>query len=864
MPDGHDETQKPNAFLDQLKLILTELKKSMEEKETLINNLNTEKGRLELIANMATGLAAAKEKATDLYEKTTSQNKATQESLKKTFDTFIKIANSVFKRQLESIFFSPTSPISAMGDFDKALTTIDDISSTITKTKIVTMPQLEDLSKKLDEAENNFSYQKKRFEDNKEEFKKAMKMNPDNKSDIEHDISNIRKATDKINASRKIIDLAKASLTPQATVASLNLSENNQEAPEFNQMATTAQSDFVNYDNAEAEDIAEDINQIISEIRLATETDEIIHTTNHTPEAYLTSTASDSTSAAKPRATIKQTQEEQAYNTKAALLEASLSVISTSTIQDLATTNFTAIINEVISHLDDLIQLSSSTTPVAQATGVHLEVTDAATPTTIADRTEKYKEQVRQQTQKLLDVASVKQNLIFVYRDAPAVSINTLAPNLALQAKVDEYNRLTSELGLAQGHAGAVSTILLLMRISDSDKLAEIQQIDAQTALAVVQLEVRLDSEYAEASLLKFKHLKDHVDGVAVISPQDRTDNKTRSDDLLTRINAQVEDSRNRIASVKNRIPAGSNLNKVDNDRIANLDRQLSEAQAYHAAITKRLAKKGNMFMAINDSLDRVFSVDLLKASTVAGKDPLKNLPAGKGTFLAVAQMHPVPVSYQKVQLDPGDVIRSSAVFANGTTGILVQDHTGTVTDKTPPSTKLAPQDQAVLALKQAKMLMDNYDPTKGDIVIRGGEKNAAQARRVYAAMLYLQRENPSFKDIKIKCHVPGCQLDDKFYQSKASVKDDFIRENFETPLAGGASAKPDPILAAEVKKTGEEVGTSVISRAARRNDFKDKYDAIVKKEGKTSPNLKPLEDKFTVKEGESLDQGANKGPSVK
>jgi hypothetical protein len=94
--------------------------------------------------------------------------------------------------------------------------------------------------------------------------------------------------------------------------------------------------------------------------------------------------------------------------------------------------------------------------------------------------------------------------------------------------------------------------------------------------------------------------------------------------------------------------------------------------------------------------------------------------------------------SFRQEKLNPGDTIHSTQKFDD--TGFvihLVQDHTGKVTDQS-DLTNATEDQKAIAAIKDAKMLLTNYDEAKGNIYIRGGSPE--QAKRVMAALLLLAK----------------------------------------------------------------------------------------------------------------------------
>ena len=105
-------------------------------------------------------------------------------------------------------------------------------------------------------------------------------------------------------------------------------------------------------------------------------------------------------------------------------------------------------------------------------------------------------------------------------------------------------------------------------------------------------------------------------------------------------------------------------------------------------------------------------------------------------------------------------------------TGVLEQDFVGKVTDKTDPTERLTEQEKALMALKQAEMLLSNYDPSKGAIIIRGRETDAAQANRVCAALLVLKGDQTiTITSYVIGCDVPKPGLFGNRWDEKAFIK---------------------------------------------------------------------------------------------
>ncbi|AHE67802.1 hypothetical protein [Legionella oakridgensis] len=167
------------------------------------------------------------------------------------------------------------------------------------------------------------------------------------------------------------------------------------------------------------------------------------------------------------------------------------------------------------------------------------------------------------------------------------------------------------------------------------------------------------------------------------------------------------------------------------------------------------------------------------------GRDFYKDIPPGPrgaGVSIAAAAAHPLP-SFAGVTLKEGDCIRSTAVFATGQdprhsqTGgkgyaIIRQDHQAKVTDE---SINLTAEQKQIVALKMAKMLLANYKPSDGAIIIRCNNASAADtemANKVYAALLLLKDSNPKLSGITIDSRVPGCTGPGKWTRNSTFIKE--------------------------------------------------------------------------------------------
>ncbi|RUQ91549.1 coiled-coil domain-containing protein [Legionella septentrionalis] len=165
--------------------------------------------------------------------------------------------------------------------------------------------------------------------------------------------------------------------------------------------------------------------------------------------------------------------------------------------------------------------------------------------------------------------------------------------------------------------------------------------------------------------------------------------------------------------------------------------------------------------------------------------------------------------SFKGEKLRDGDAIFSTRVFATkaANDGIvadriafLKQDNTGKVTDF---SKNLNDKEKAQVALKQASMLLNSYEPKDGAITIRGQDHE--QAARVMAALLYLQKDIPAFKNVQIKMAVAGADVPSEpgftnpYTQNKLNIK--YINKHLPDTLISKADKEG---VAKEVQKLTE------------------------------------------------------------
>lgn len=152
---------------------------------------------------------------------------------------------------------------------------------------------------------------------------------------------------------------------------------------------------------------------------------------------------------------------------------------------------------------------------------------------------------------------------------------------------------------------------------------------------------------------------------------------------------------------------------------------------------------------------------------------------------------------YEGVRLNPGDTIHSTMKCKSGADIRLVQDANGHVFDH---SVHLQGDEKELAAVKMAKMLLSNYNPANGPIVISGG--NEAQAKRLYAALLLLSSKN-----------------DYQYKLKRSNIQCDVF--NFHKPGRFSSNAK---FIAEHLHIDEKTLGLEVESIASKNKEYKEKF----------------------------------------
>lgn len=186
----------------------------------------------------------------------------------------------------------------------------------------------------------------------------------------------------------------------------------------------------------------------------------------------------------------------------------------------------------------------------------------------------------------------------------------------------------------------------------------------------------------------------------------------------------------------------------------------------------------------------------------------------------SLEQSLPQETHYLGVKITEGEVIRSKGELPSGLRGVLEQDHTGKVTDKTvyamdrsdPNAEERMSNDKSVIALKAAKMLLDNYKSDSGPVVIRG--RDPQMAAKMYAALLFLTKDSPLFKSLKIDSTVVGFEPPGRFTSDRS-----FIKKQLGV-LAGSPTAASIKKQVAELRQEANDVGEYGVPSPSTRREI--------------------------------------------
>lgn len=165
-------------------------------------------------------------------------------------------------------------------------------------------------------------------------------------------------------------------------------------------------------------------------------------------------------------------------------------------------------------------------------------------------------------------------------------------------------------------------------------------------------------------------------------------------------------------------------------------------------------------------------------------------------------------LKYKGILMKPGDTIVSTAVFTDGKQGRVEKDHNMRVIDKTDPNAGLSDEQKAFVALKIARMKLDNYKLSDGPIMITG--KDSDQANRVCAALLNIN------KNLKIESYVAGCEVPQKGRWGGTDKINQFINDHLVV------KAKLPPAVLEKERLSAGKFFTAAQDKRDKLNAMKD------------------------------------------
>lgn len=163
---------------------------------------------------------------------------------------------------------------------------------------------------------------------------------------------------------------------------------------------------------------------------------------------------------------------------------------------------------------------------------------------------------------------------------------------------------------------------------------------------------------------------------------------------------------------------------------------------------------------------------------------------------------------FKGVKLENNQCIQSYVDFGDKKYGLLKQNHRGTVIDMS--SSDLDSAQKTRVAMEQAQMLLINWRPGSGNIIIRG--QNSDMANKVYAALLFLKHSHPALENIVIKSHVANCTGPKK----SKSAETQFINQHLGSEKKG---ALPKDLREAIKDETAESIRRHAFFKQAVREE---------------------------------------------
>lgn len=269
----------------------------------------------------------------------------------------------------------------------------------------------------------------------------------------------------------------------------------------------------------------------------------------------------------------------------------------------------------------------------------------------------------------------------------------------------------------------------------------------AEAALRIVSTEEAHAARlFAEVDKIQAETTKD----LGAEDYKEKIEPLNKACDALRKINSKMLDMQKRTGA-----------SAIDTPKKANTLMVIESHTAFLEGFTDTLVRQGEAILSTRNADD---SAEDSSAVVASRSNPQKEA-----------------VVYQGVALQKGDFICSSLALSHAPdkSATLIQDHTGKVTNTTPADTinKMTPAEKAKVAIKQAHMMLSNYDESKGKFIIKRA-KDRDLANCVYAALLELGVKNNQIESWVVDCPPKGMDL------NKRAVREVFVNGYITERLA--------------------------------------------------------------------------------
>ncbi|WP_028389596.1 hypothetical protein [Legionella fairfieldensis] len=191
--------------------------------------------------------------------------------------------------------------------------------------------------------------------------------------------------------------------------------------------------------------------------------------------------------------------------------------------------------------------------------------------------------------------------------------------------------------------------------------------------------------------------------------------------------------------------------------------------------------------------------------------------------------------------------------------GLLKVDHTGKISST---SKNLSEAEKEELAFHQAKMLLDNYQPSKDGKTIFINGRNPEMVKKVYAALLFFKKNVPEFEDIKIQSLVPNTKpsklpfksafntlIVNQFISKNLNASDKDIKNRYQDKMKNIAHIKNT--LATKMDKIDKEYNKLDEENVKLSKELSKKPNVLFKQTPEErEKKKKKIEENFTKMEG--------------